>query len=87
MKKILLAGILLSVLLAAPGLARGRAGAGYMGGGTTRWDAMGKQSYIAHGPLVYARWSVDLSYYLDLDFGAEWRHQGFRILSKGDILH
>ena len=75
MRKVIFSGLLLLCVCAATASARGRVGAGYLVGGTTRWDAMGKQSYIAHGPLVYARWSVDLSYYLDLDFGAEWRHQ------------
>ena len=75
MRKVIFSGLLLLCVCAATASARGRVGAGYLVGGTTRWDAMGKQSYISHGPLVYARWSVDLSYYLDLDFGAEWRHQ------------
>ena len=64
--------------------ARGRVGAGYLVGGATRSDAMGRQSYLSHGPLVYARWSVDLSYYLDLDFGAQWRHQ-FMPFPSGSI--
>ena len=65
MRKVIFSGLLLLCVCAATASARGRVGAGYLVGGTTRWDAMGKQSYISHGPLVYARWSVDLSYYLD----------------------
>lgn len=84
MRKILLIGILLSFVFSATASARGRVGAGYLVGGATRADAMGRQSYLSHGPLVYARWSVDLSYYLDLDFGAQWRHQ-FMPFPSGSI--
>ena len=55
--------------------ARGRIGAGYLVGNTTRKDAVGSQKYFAQGPVFYTRWSIDFSYYLDLDFGAEWRYQ------------
>ena len=63
--------------------ARGRIGAGYQLGRTTRTDALGKQSYITQGPVVHLRWSLDLSYYLDLDFGAEWRYQFLKFPSGG----
>ena len=63
--------------------ARGRVGAGYLVGGTTRYDALGTQRYISHGPVVHARWSIDFSYYLDLDFGPEWRFQSIGFPSGG----
>ncbi|MBQ9548162.1 MAG: hypothetical protein IJV01_03265 [Bacteroidales bacterium] len=65
--------------------ARGRIGAGYLAGGTTRTDAVGSQKYIAQGPLFYTRWSIDFSYYLDLDFGAEWRYQTIKFPDGGSI--
>jgi len=63
--------------------ARGRVGAGYLVGGTTRSDVLGTQHYIFHGPVIHVRWSIDLSYYLDIDFGAEWRHQFMMFPSGG----
>ena len=63
--------------------ARGRIGAGYLLGGTTRSDALGSLHYLSHGPVIHARWSIDFSYYLDLDFGAEWRHQFMKFPSGG----
>ncbi len=75
MKKSLIAGLILCSVFTVGASARGRIGAGYLAGGTTRSDAMGTQRYISHGPVIHARWSIDFSYYLDLDFGAEWRHQ------------
>lgn len=71
--KILL--VALSCFLATDAGARGRVGAGYLAGGITRTDAAGTQRYISQGPVVYARWSIDFSYYLDLDFGAEWSYK------------
>ena len=74
MLKILLI-VAITCVIATDAVARGRIGAGYLVGGTTRTDAVETQKFIAQGPLIYARWSIDFSYYLDLDFGAEWRYQ------------
>ena len=71
-------------MLSLSAQARGRIGAGYLIGGTTRTDALGTQSYSFHGPVVHARWSIDFSYYMDLDFGAEWRHQ-FMKFPSGEV--
>ena len=83
MKKVLFIGLLLLCLSFVGAHARGRIGAGYLLGGTTRSDALGSQRYLYHGPVVHARWSIDLSYYLDLDFGAEWRHQFMKFPGGG----
>lgn len=84
-------GILKTLLVAAltcvltiGASARGRMGAGYLVGGTTRTDATLTQRFFSQGPVVYTRWSIDFSYYLDLDFGAEWRYQ-FMDFSGGGI--
>lgn len=74
MLKILLI-VAITCVIATDAVARGRIGAGYLVGGTTRTDAALKQNYIVQSPVIYARWSIDFSYYLDLDFGAEWRYQ------------
>ena len=63
--------------------ARGRIGAGYQLGRTTRLDELGRQSCLSQGPVIHARWSIDFSYYLDLDFGAEWRYQFTKFPSGG----
>lgn len=65
----------LACVLATGAAARGRVGAGYLVGCTTRTDAALTQKYFSQGPVVYSRWSIDFSYHLDLDFGAEWRYQ------------
>ena len=83
MKKVLFIGLLLLCLSFVGVHARGRIGAGYLLGGTTRSDALGSQHYLSHGPVIHARWSIDLSYYLDLDFGAEWRHQFMKFPGGG----
>lgn len=77
--------VAIACVLATSAAARGRVGAGYLLGGTTRTDETGKQRYLAQGPVVYARWSIDFSYYLDLDFGAEWRYQFMHF--PGDGIH
>ena len=82
MLKILLI-VAITCVIATDAVARGRVGAGYLVGGTTRTDAALKQNYIVQGPVIYARWSIDFSYYLDLDFGAEWRHQFMKFPSGG----
>ena len=58
-------------------------GAGYLLGTTTRTDALGTRGYVFQGPLAHARWSFDFSYYLDLDFGLEWRYQFVNTSSVG----
>ena len=82
-RKLNLLIIALCCLLATGAAARGRIGAGYFAGGTTRTDALGTNKYIAQGPLVYLRWSLDFSYYLDLDFGLEWRYQTMKFKDGG----
>ena len=83
MKKFFAAGLLLVCMFSVGAQARGRVGAGYLLGATTRSDALGKQSHVFHGPVIHARWSIDFSYYLDVDFGAEWRHQFMKFPSGG----
>ena len=63
MLKILLI-VAITCVIATDAVARGRIGAGYLVGGTTRTDAVETQKFIAQGPLIYARWSIDFSYYL-----------------------
>ena len=82
MRKLLFVMAFILVCVSAAS-ARGRVGAGYLVGGTTRSDALGTQRYISHGPVVHARWSIDFSYYLDLDFGTEWRFQSIGFPSGG----
>lgn len=82
MLKILLV-VAITCVIATDAVARGRIGTGYLVGGTTRTDAALKQNYIVQGPVIYARWSIDFSYYLDLDFGAEWRYQFMNFPSGG----
>ncbi len=84
MKKLLfVTGLLLAGGVIVTASARGRVGAGYLLGGTTRSDVLGTQKYFSQGPVIHARWSIDFSYYLDVDFGAEWRYQ-FMNVSSGN---
>ncbi len=66
-------------------VARGRIGTGYLVGETMHTNAVGSQKYLAQGPVFYSRWSIDFSYYFDLDFGAEWRYQAVKFPDGGGI--